>query len=142
MQFPLHTIEQLKPLIQGFRKQAGLTQAAMAEKLGITQQSYAQIESNLHVTSVERLYTILRLLHVQLNFSFSDAAVPSNLVDISDNPIMPSPAVEPFDASDMQQRPGKVRQSATGNVKRRTAKRQAGASASPTALKQPDKTKW
>lgn len=68
MQFPLQTIDQLKPLVQGFRKRAGLTQAAMAEKLGITQQSYAQIESNLSSTSVERLYTIMRLLDVQLNF--------------------------------------------------------------------------
>jgi hypothetical protein len=31
--------------------------------------SYAQIESNLGSTSVERLYTILRLLDVELNFS-------------------------------------------------------------------------
>jgi len=73
MPFPLQTIDQLKPLIQGFRKRAGLTQAAMAEKLGITQQSYAQIESNLGSTSVERLYTILRLLNVELNFSPPDS---------------------------------------------------------------------
>lgn len=71
MSFQLQTIDQLKPLIQGFRKRAGLTQAAMAEKLGITQQSYAQIESNLNATSVERLYTILRLLDVEIGFSSS-----------------------------------------------------------------------
>lgn len=74
MRFPLQTVDQLKPLVQGFRKRAGLTQAAMAEKLGITQQSYAQIESNLGSTSVERLYTILRLLDVELNFSPPDSA--------------------------------------------------------------------
>ncbi len=72
MQFSLQTIDQLKPLVQGFRKRTGLTQAVMAEKLGITQQSYAQIESNLHTTSVERLYTILRLLNVELSFSPTD----------------------------------------------------------------------
>ncbi len=77
MQFPLHTIDQLKPLVQGFRKRAGLTQAAMAEKLGITQQSYAQIESNLSSTSVERLYTIMRLLNVELSFLPSDDKVPT-----------------------------------------------------------------
>ncbi|MFS2135660.1 helix-turn-helix domain-containing protein [Duganella sp. Dugasp56] len=75
MQFPLQTIDQLKPLVQGFRKRAGLTQAAMAEKLGITQQSYAQMESNLGSTSVERLYTIMRLLDVQLSFLPSDGEV-------------------------------------------------------------------
>ncbi|MES2346499.1 MAG: helix-turn-helix transcriptional regulator [Pseudomonadota bacterium] len=77
MQFPLQTIDQLKPLVQGFRKRAGLTQAAMAEKLGITQQSYAQMESNLGSTSVERLYTIMRLLDVQLSFLPSDGEVPT-----------------------------------------------------------------
>jgi len=46
----------------------------MAEKLGITQQSYAQMESNLRSTSVERLYTIMRLINVQLSF------LPSNPV--------------------------------------------------------------
>jgi HTH-type transcriptional regulator/antitoxin HipB len=66
MQYPLNTIDQLKPLLQGFRKKAGFTQADMAEKLGITQQSYAQMESNVGATSVERLYTILRLLNVEL----------------------------------------------------------------------------
>ena len=77
MQFPFQTVDQLKPLVQGFRKRAGLTQAAMAEKLGITQQSYAQIESNLGSTSVERLYTIMRLLDVQLSF------LPSNQEKLS-----------------------------------------------------------
>lgn len=78
MLFQLQTVDQLKPLIQGFRKRAGLTQAAMAEKLGITQQSYAQIESNLNATSVERLYTILRLLDVEISFSSSGQAAPEN----------------------------------------------------------------
>jgi HTH-type transcriptional regulator/antitoxin HipB len=73
MQFNLQTIDQLKPLIQGFRKRAGLTQADMAARLGITQQSYAQIESNLNTTSVERLYVILRLLNVHLSFLPIDA---------------------------------------------------------------------
>ena len=82
MQFPLRTIDQLKPLVQGFRKQAGLTQAVIAEKLGITQQSYAQMESNLGSTSVERLYTLLRLLNVELSFVPSDSASG----DHDDNP--------------------------------------------------------
>jgi HTH-type transcriptional regulator/antitoxin HipB len=40
----------------------GLTQADVAGLLGVTQQSYAKIEANPAVTSVERLFTILRLL--------------------------------------------------------------------------------
>ncbi|MYN01555.1 helix-turn-helix domain-containing protein [Pseudoduganella sp. DS3] len=72
MDFTIQTLDHLKPLIQGFRKKANLTQAAMAEKLGISQQSYAQIESNLASTSVDRLFTILRLMNVKLQVSDSD----------------------------------------------------------------------
>lgn len=72
MDFTIQTLDHLKPLIQGFRKKANLTQAAMAEKLGISQQSYAQIESNLASTSVERLFTILRLMNVKLQMTDSD----------------------------------------------------------------------
>ncbi len=72
MDFTIQTLDHLKPLIQGFRKKANLTQAAMAERLGISQQSYAQIESNLASTSVERLFTILRLMNVKLQMTDSD----------------------------------------------------------------------
>lgn len=126
MQFPLQTIDQLKPIIQGFRKQAGLTQAAMADKLGITQQSYAQIESNLHATSVERLYTILRLLNVELNFSLTSATAPDLLIENVDRK---SGAV-------------KLRRSTAINDKKPARKQASSQSVNPVALRQPDKTKW
>lgn len=66
MSYPIKTLGQLRPVLQGFRKEAGVTQAAMASQLGITQQSYAQIEANPASTSVERLYKIMRLLNVEL----------------------------------------------------------------------------
>lgn len=66
MNYPIQTLSQLRPILQSFRKKAGLTQAAVAAKLGITQQSYAQIEANPASTSVDRLYKILRLLNVDL----------------------------------------------------------------------------
>ncbi|AMO97958.1 helix-turn-helix family protein [Collimonas fungivorans] len=66
MSYPIKTLGQLRPILQGFRKEAGFTQAAMASQLGITQQSYAQIEANPASTSVERLYKIMRLLNVEL----------------------------------------------------------------------------
>lgn len=62
MNYPIRTLQQLRPLLIGFRKHAGLSQANVAALLGITQQSYAKIEANPAVTSVERLFTILRLL--------------------------------------------------------------------------------
>jgi HTH-type transcriptional regulator/antitoxin HipB len=122
MRFPLQTIDQLKPLIQGFRKQAGLTQAAMAEKLGITQQSYAQIESNLGSTSVERLYTILRLLDVELNFSPPDSPAMARHGD--------APIARQKPAAHIAEKP---------KSKAPTAR---SAKLAPQAIRQSDKTKW
>lgn len=62
MNYPIQTLQQLRPVLIGFRKQAGLSQAGLAAMLGITQQSYARIEANPAATSVERLFTVLRLL--------------------------------------------------------------------------------
>ncbi len=72
MNYPISTLNQLRPLLVGFRKQAGLSQADVAALLGITQQSYAKIEANPTVTSVERLFTILRLLGGEIVLSHTD----------------------------------------------------------------------
>lgn len=62
MVYPIRTLQQLRPLLLGFRKRAGLSQAEVAALLGVTQQTYAKVEANPAATSVERLFTILRLL--------------------------------------------------------------------------------
>lgn len=67
MRFTIQVLGQLKPILQGFRRQAGMTQADMASKLGITQQSYAQIEAHPERTSVERLFIVLALMGVELH---------------------------------------------------------------------------
>jgi HTH-type transcriptional regulator/antitoxin HipB len=69
MDYPIRTLQQLRPLLVGFRKQAGLSQAALASLLGVTQQSYAKIEANPASTSVDRLFTILRLLGSEIVLS-------------------------------------------------------------------------
>lgn len=66
MNFPIKTIEQLRPFLLGFRKEAGLTQAALAERLGITQQSYAALEAHPEAASFERVFKVLRLLGVEI----------------------------------------------------------------------------
>lgn len=66
MQYPLQTIQQLRPILIGFRKQAGMSQAAVAALLGVSQQSYAKIEANPASTNVARLVTILKLLDVEI----------------------------------------------------------------------------
>jgi HTH-type transcriptional regulator/antitoxin HipB len=62
MDYPIRTSQQIRPLLVGFRKRAGLSQAEVAALLGVTQQTYAKVEANPAATSVERLFTILRLL--------------------------------------------------------------------------------
>ena len=71
MDYPIKTIAQLRPILHGFRKATGLSQAAVAKKLGITQQSYAEFELNPQLASVERLIKILRLLNVEISLSHS-----------------------------------------------------------------------
>lgn len=69
MDFPIKTLNQLRPILVGFRKSAGLTQAKMASRLGVTQQTYAQLEANPAAVSVERLFKVLGMLEVDLVLS-------------------------------------------------------------------------
>ncbi|MGZ2747737.1 helix-turn-helix domain-containing protein [Burkholderia stagnalis] len=69
MPFPIQTLSQLRPILVGFRKSAGLTQARLAARLGITQQSYAKLEADPTAVSVERLFKVLQTLEVDLLLS-------------------------------------------------------------------------
>lgn len=62
MEYHIRTLDQLRPILVGLRRQAGLSQTAVASLLGVSQQSYAKIEANPSSTSVERLFKILSLL--------------------------------------------------------------------------------
>ncbi|MBV8262049.1 MAG: helix-turn-helix domain-containing protein [Paraburkholderia sp.] len=72
MDYPLKTLSQLRPILVGFRKKAGLTQSAVADRLGISQQSYAAFEANPETASVERLFRVLRLLDVEIRLGAVD----------------------------------------------------------------------
>ncbi|KAF0813467.1 hypothetical protein IGB42_01818 [Andreprevotia sp. IGB-42] len=69
MNYQIKTVQQLRPILLGFRRQAGLTQAAIAAQLGITQQSYAALEANPAAASFERLFKVLRLLDVDVQLA-------------------------------------------------------------------------
>ncbi|MDO1890551.1 transcriptional regulator, partial [Escherichia coli] len=43
--YPLKTLNQLRPLLIGFRKVNGPTHKDIAERLGVTQQTYARLEA-------------------------------------------------------------------------------------------------
>lgn len=65
--FPIKTLDQLTMMLKAFRKEKGLTQAAMADRLGITQQSYAYFEANPTSATFERIFLVLRLLGVEIS---------------------------------------------------------------------------
>lgn len=65
-EFTVRTAEQLPILLQAFRKQAGLTQAATAKRLGITQQTFSALERNADKISADRLLQVLSLFGVEL----------------------------------------------------------------------------
>ena len=64
MDYPVKTPFQLRPLLVGFRKAAGLTQAQIASHLGVTQQTYAQLEAKPESASMDRLLQVLTVLKV------------------------------------------------------------------------------
>ncbi|MDE1715279.1 helix-turn-helix transcriptional regulator (plasmid) [Chromobacterium amazonense] len=80
MHYPVRTLEQLRPLLLGLRKAAGLTQAQLAARLGVTQQSYARLEANPAAASVERLYRALRALDAELALSGPDSSPSRSVV--------------------------------------------------------------
>lgn len=63
--FTIKTLAHLRPLLIAYRKKAGLSQSAIAQKLGITQQSYAELEARPESASFERLFRLFNLLNVE-----------------------------------------------------------------------------
>lgn len=64
--FTVRTAEQLPALLRAFRKEAGLTQADTALRLGVTQQALSAIERNAEKVNADRLLELLSILGVEL----------------------------------------------------------------------------
>ena len=79
MRYPIKTLDQIPLVLKAFRKAGGLTQTDMAERLGITQQSYAYFEANPASATLERLFTVLRMLDVALVLDHADSAAPEKI---------------------------------------------------------------
>ena len=72
--YPIKTVDQLAPTLKAFRRAAGLTQADLAARLGITQQTYARLETNPQTVSLARFLRVLSVLDVQMTLATSDPA--------------------------------------------------------------------
>lgn len=64
--FIVRTAQQLPPLLQAYRKQAGLTQAEVAMRMGVSQQTYSAMERNADKVGAARLLKLLNILGVEL----------------------------------------------------------------------------
>jgi HTH-type transcriptional regulator/antitoxin HipB len=64
--YPIRTPDQLTTLLQAFRKEAGMTQAEVARRLGVKQQTISALERNAEMVSAERLLRLLNVLGVEL----------------------------------------------------------------------------
>lgn len=66
MDYPIRTPDQLTTLLQAFRKEAGMTQTEVAQRLGVKQQTISALERNAETVSAERLLRLLNVLGVEL----------------------------------------------------------------------------
>ena len=74
MEYSIKTVAQLRLFLRAFRKESGMTQASMASHLGVTQQTYAQLETNPASASFARLFRVLAVLNVELTLRRSNKA--------------------------------------------------------------------
>lgn len=83
--YPLKTLNQLRPLLVGFRKANGMTQKDVSEKLGVTQQTYARLEANPASASIERLFKVFTVLGVEMVLSAGQFSVIQESAEKPDN---------------------------------------------------------
>jgi HTH-type transcriptional regulator / antitoxin HipB len=139
--YPIKTLGQLRPILQGFRKTAGLTQAGMASHLGVTQQTYAQLEANPAAVSVDRLFRVLQVLRVDLTLIPRAAGSPESDAVVADT--MPLAPVTPVtQAARKTVAPRSTKQDSTATArnmksKTQTSSHQKTPSATPARAKNP-----
>ncbi|HHI2442750.1 TPA: helix-turn-helix domain-containing protein [Enterobacter cloacae] len=74
--YPIKHLNQLRPILVGFRKENGLTQKEVSQRLGLTQQAYARLESNPVSASFERLFRVFSVLGIELTLSSIQNSFP------------------------------------------------------------------
>jgi HTH-type transcriptional regulator/antitoxin HipB len=75
VEFAIRTPDQLTGLLQAYRKESGLTQSQVAERMGLTQQKLSHLERYAQNASAERLLALLSVLGVEMVLRRRDPAV-------------------------------------------------------------------
>jgi HTH-type transcriptional regulator/antitoxin HipB len=76
MDHPLRLADQLRPHLRALRKQRGLTQAQLGQRLGIGQVRVAEIEARPGLVSTDQLMQLLAALGATLVLREGDAQAP------------------------------------------------------------------
>ncbi|AVE24101.1 hypothetical protein (plasmid) [Citrobacter freundii] len=82
--YPIKHLDHLRPILIGFRKVNGLTQKAISERLGVSQQAYARFESNPSSASFERLFRVFTVLGIELSLSSNKPSTPASSTEEKD----------------------------------------------------------
>jgi len=84
--YPIKHLNQLRPVLIGFRKVNGLTQKEIAQRLGVTQQAYARLESCPASVSFERLFRVFTALGIEIALSPIQPSTSAPTADVKDHP--------------------------------------------------------
>ena len=64
--YPIKTPQQLGAVLQGYRKERGLTQAEVGSKVGLAQKAVSKIESSPSQTGLSTIFKVLAALDLEL----------------------------------------------------------------------------
>lgn len=78
----VRTPQQLAPLMRAYRRKAGLSQAALAEQLGISRQAVTTLERAPEAATFERLMRVWTLLGIQVSLQESAPEEEQTLTDL------------------------------------------------------------
>lgn len=84
--YPIKHLNQLRPILIGFRKVNGLTQKEISQLLGVTQQAYARLESYPASASFERLFRVFTVLGIELALSSTQPSTLAPSADVKGHP--------------------------------------------------------
>lgn len=79
---PIRTPQQLAPLMRAYRLRAGLSQATLAEQLGISRQAVTALEKAPESATFERLMKVWALLGVEICLQPIEAGPQSTPSDL------------------------------------------------------------
>lgn len=69
----IHTAQQLSPILRGLRIAAGLSQAELAVRMGISRQAMSALERHPEKATFERLMKLWALLELEVSLASAPA---------------------------------------------------------------------